>query len=82
MYLTPHDLLVMTAAGLTPPRQLDFHGDRPAPHAKALRRRPRRQTAALRRKLGRLLLRAGIRLLRSARSAGNRPQPCPEALPA
>lgn len=83
MYLSPHDLLVMTAAGLAPPRQLDFHPDRPTPTGAAVRRRPRRRTAALRRKLGHLLLRAGVRLLRSTRTAERgRPRPCPQGVPA
>lgn len=84
MYLSPHDLLVMTAAGLAPPRQPDLHRDRPTPTGAAVRRRPRRRSAALRRKLGRLLLRAGVRLLRSARvlEGAGRPRPCPQGLPA
>lgn len=83
MYLRPHDLLVMTAVGLTPPSQLDYHRDRPVPTSAAVRRRPGRLTAALRRRVGRLLLRAGIRLLRSARAAGGSlPRPCPQGMPA
>lgn len=67
MYLRPHDLLVMTAVGLAPPPQLTLRQrERRGPVAPPRRRRG----SALRRLLGRVLLRAGIRLLRSARRTG------------
>lgn len=69
MYLAPHDLLVMTAAGLSPhqlPRGVPAHL---RPGEVAVRPSPRRRRAALRRLLARMLLHGGLRLLRSARHA-------------
>lgn len=68
MYLRPHDLLVMTAVGLTPTAHTV--NPYPTPTSEVVRQqRRRRRAAALRRLLGRMLLRAGVRLLRSARRA-------------